>query len=276
MTLLRPSELRTTPHHILSIEGLNGTGKSHLAAMAPKQQAIFSTDGGWSRAVTKIPDFEQDFRVGEYHLNVDLSADKLFAEGDREGSQKAADSQAARVQRETWEPFTKDVKAAMADPEIRSLVWDQADEFNDYARLANFGKLEKNPRLGYGAVNQEYKNLVKMALKHHKVLILIHQIGQAYKTVMDPQSGREKSVEDPGKYKRRGNEGVGFLIDSYVRCHYTQPMRNAAGEVVKEQEWKVQIINAKKNPEANGLVLDAPGWVDLMMFLAPDVAAEAW
>jgi hypothetical protein len=258
------------------MEGLNGSGKTALAARAPKGQAIFSTDGGWSRAVTPAKmemtpeEFNAAFQIAEYHLSVDLSADKLFAEGDREGSDKAADKQAAKVQRETWEPFSKDVKQAFADDGVRSLVWDQADEFNEYARLANFGKLEKNPRLGYGAVNQEYKGLVKLALKHKKVLILIHQIGQAYKTVVDPTSQKEKSVEDPGRFKRRGNAGADFLIDSFVRCHYNQASETPEGR------WKVQILNAKKNPEANGLVLQSPSWADLMLFLAPDVPSEMW
>jgi hypothetical protein len=264
------------------MEGLNGSGKTALAARAPKGQAIFSTDGGWSRAITPAKmemtpeEFNSAFQIAEYHLSVDLSADRLFAEGEREKSDAAADQQAARVQRETWEPFSRDVKGAFADPSVRSLVWDQADEFNEYARLANFGKLEKNPRLGYGAVNQEYKGLVKLAVKHKKVLILIHQLSQAYKEVTDPVSGKQKSVEDPGRFKRRGNEGVGFLIDSYVRCHYNPPKRNAAGEVVESQSWMVTILSAKKNPEANGLVLESPSWADLMLFLAPDVPSEMW
>lgn len=274
-------------YHILSLEGMPGTGKTQVAASAPGKVGIYSTDGRWNGVVQKFPEWQERFLVENYFPVVDLSADLLFKEGGRENDAdkkqegvEAAIKQKVRLKRELWDPFKKDWKEGMTGAEVRTLVMDQADEFKQYLRLVNFGKIEQNPQMASGPVNVEYKSLLQDAHKYHKNLVLVHQMKQKYKKVVDI-TGTEKSEKVEGVFESTSSLGVEYLIHSFVRTYHRDPVRDAkTNEIVKPGEFSALIMNAKLNPEANGMVipLDDPerGWQTLMMFLAPDVPAEVW
>lgn len=262
--------------HILSIEGPPKSGKTELATKdVPGKVAIQSTEHGWDGVIQKQEGWEEKFLVEDYIMNVDLSADQLFADDQKEAAYKAADTQSARIKRDTWDPFKKDYEGAMKNAEVRSVVWDFADEFNEIMRLVNFGKLEKNPQMNSGPVNAEMKNLIRQAHKYKKNLILIHQLKQKYRNVVDV-SGREKSVLDEGKFRRAGNDAVNYLVHSFVRTRKVEPVRKTNGDVVTVGKFEVEILSARLNPEVNGMVLEAPTFPLLMMLLAPNVPPENW
>lgn len=279
--LQSPLLLTGTPFHVLSIQGPPKTAKSHLAYGAPGKVAVYSSDGGWDGVVQKFEEYTDRFSIGQYYMPSSFDVDMLFRESDAERGVKeaAAERQADKVMNELWRPFKRDYVTAMADPEVRSHVLDLADEFNDMLRIATFGKVEQNPQIRSGPVNQEYTSLLRLAHQHRKNLVLVHRVGQKYKTVSDANTGREKSVAVEGETKRRGNDSVGYLVHSYVET-FIQPAV-WAGPVgqqkkISEQRFFVRILTARLNPAANGQVLEAPDWPTLMMFLAPDVPVEAW
>ena len=261
------------PFHILSIEGLDKSGKTDLACRAPGAVAFQSWDFSTQGVVQKYMD-EKTIMVGEYTVTVDPQIDFDFRkEVLREAANESADEQATRVMRESWKPFTTDYNQLMADPSIRTVVWDTASEVNEVSRLAHMGKLEKNPQLAYGPVNTEFKMLVRKAHEYRKNLVLLHQLATEYKEV--EVNGRAKSIET-GRMKRRGNASIGFLVHSYVEAFKVPPQRNTAGIVTAPPKFMVRILTARLNPEADGTVLESPDWVSLMMLLAPSVTAEAW
>ncbi len=255
------------PYHVMSITGAGGSGKTHLAAQAPGMCGLQSSDGRYDGVIQKFG--ASKFIIGEYFTQIDLSADELFKEGNKELAATLASGQATRITNELWNPFTKDYKQIMENPDVRSCIWDQADEFNEYLRLANFGKLEKNPQMASGPVNMEYKGLIREAHRRKKNLILINQMKQRYKSVTD-DNGREKSIactDAAGNavMERRANQSADYLIHSFLRCVKTPG-----------PTFTVEIVQAKLNPFMDGSVVEVTDWPSLMALLAPDVPAEAW
>lgn len=281
---LRPPTEQLVPYHVLSIQGPPGSGKSRLAAKAArvhKKQAILATEGGWRRAIKDLPNWEQKFLAETYLMLVDLSADVAFRQADeKEAKDKAdelAEQQANKIRKEVWRPLMKDAMAAFADPQVGSVVYDLADEFREIIRLAYLGKLEKNAQLAYGPVNAEWKNLFRLPLRHKKTLISLHTVKQKYRTAVD-QNGREKSVEVAGVFERKADPHIDYLIESFIACHsVSKGQQSPSGQVATETEFWVQILNAKKNPMANGTIMPQPEtWAELMMYLDPDTPVEAW
>lgn len=272
MTLRIPGS--SHPSHVLSIEGEQGSGKTFLAAEeTPRKVAIFSTDARYRDVIKPFKGYPDGFLAGEYMPPVDMAADLLFRDTDRnsqerELAERAADRQSEQIKAIAWTPFLNDFNGALADPSVRTLVMDQADEFNEILRLVNFGKLEKNPQQNYGPVNQEFKGLLKRARVAQKNLILIHQMTDQYKTIQDPVTGRDKSVST-GMRQRRWNKHAGYLIDSFVRVSYKK-------EREKPGPYALEILQAKLNPMVDGMVIATPSWPRLMELLAPDIPAEAW
>lgn len=252
--------------HVISINGEVGTGKTYLATSGPAKTFIQSTDCRYADVIRRFSDFETRFLVEDYVPLADLSADALFQDArytERDSSEKlraeqAAKAESAKVEREVWRPFKNDVDEAIKRPDVPVIVWDQADEFNELLRLVNFGKLEQNPQLNYGPVNQEFKALIKNVRKAKKVLVMVHQNRDQYRT------GEDGKGIPTGRREMRWNKSAAPLIDSFVET------RKVDGKFI------VVIEQAKLNPVVDGAMLESPTWVELMAALAPNVAKEAW
>ena len=255
--------MEKTPFHILSIEGLPKTGKTHFCCTAPSGIAIQSLDFGTEGIIEKFDD--KKFSVEEYNFAYDYT---IKSRGDE------ASEQADRIKTDYWAPFNTDATRFMADPAIRTVVWDTASEVWEMLRLAHFGKLMQNPQLQYGVVNAEYKALVRMANVARKNLILIHQLTKEYKDVDDGKGGT-KSVES-GEYKRQGNNKVDYLVHTYVRNHYIPPVKDVKGNIKAAGKFQIEILRSRYNPDVNGMVLESPDWTTLMGLVAPHIDSEAW
>lgn len=252
-----------TPFHILSVEGLPKTGKTHLYSTAPGGIGVQSLDFGTEGVIDKFPDTYFDVR--EYNFAYDFTINKR---GDE------ATDQADRIKSDYWQPFNDDATSFFADPSIRTVVWDTASEVWEMLRLAHFGKLMQNPQMQYGVVNAEYKALVRLANTARKNLILIHHMNKEYKDVDDGKGGT-KSVES-GNYKRIGNNKIENLVHSYIRTHYVEPVKSSKGIVTQPGKFQIEVLRARYNMDANGMLIDACSFVDLMGLLAPHVDSEAW
>lgn len=288
MTLAPASKALTAPFHILSITGLTGSGKTSLAAMAPKKMVILSTDNRYE-GVIKKKDSDgnllynlDDFIVGSYGVKVDLTVDEAFKDASdqqqKEAAERKADLQAARIRRESWQPVLDDLKAGFEHPETRSVLMDLADELYDIERLTYFGKLERNPQLGYVPVNMEWKQQIAQAHKYRKNLILIQQMTQKYSQELDPISEKAKSVRVEGEWRKKGSGSADYYVHSFVETLYIPPRRDPkTNAVVTEGVRKLKIVQAKLNPALDGAIIDTPNdWPTLMAYLAPDEPMEGW
>lgn len=270
-TSFAPATTRPSPYHILSVEGGWHSGKTHFALTAPKpigyQSFDFSTDG----VVEKFEDDRARIYIAEYQVPVDTTADELQREGKKEAAQAQADKQANHLTNTVWKPFKRDFEALVADPEIKTIVWDTATEINACLRLCNFGKIERNPQLGNGLVNAEINAMIRAVTAAKKNFILLHQIGDEYKEYVNPESNKKESVKT-GKKVRRGNANIEYLVQSFVKSEYVLP--KAGSEELGE--FRVTIVKPRLNPKAFGQVLISPDWATLMGVLMPHVDPEAW
>lgn len=246
------------PFHILSIEGPPKVGKTHFYSTAPGAIGVQSMDFGTEGVIDKFPD--TTFDVREYNFAYDFT---IKSRGDE------ATEQADAIKTNYWAPFNNDATEFFADPNIKTVVWDTASEVWEMLRLAHFGKLQQNPQLAYGPVNAEYKALVRMANIARKNLILVHQMSKEYKDV-------DGKPQETGNFKRTGNNKIDYLVHTYVRLHYDEPVKNVKGVVVTPGKFKTEILRSRFNPDVNGMVIDTPDFVTLMSLVAPHVEAEAW
>lgn len=246
-----------TPFHILSVEGLPKTGKTHISCTAPGNIAFQSLDFGTEGIVEK---FEKTIEVAEYNFAYDFT---IKSRGDE------AVEQADRIKEDYWKPFNDDCARFFGDASVRTVVWDTATEVWEMLRLAHFGKLMQNPQLQYGVVNAEYKALVRMANLARKNLILIHQLSKEYKDV-------DGKSQETGNYKRNGNNKVDYLVHTYVKTDYVPPVKDVKGNVKVGGRFTVEILRSRYNPDVNGMVLESPDWTTLMGLVAPHIDSEAW
>lgn len=269
-TSFAPATSRPNPYHILSIEGGWHSGKTHFAFTAPKpmgyQSFDFSTDG----VVDKFEDRDKIF-IAEYQVPVDTTADELQREGKKEAAQAQADKQALHLTNTVWKPFKRDFEALVADPSIRTIVWDTATEINSCLRLCNFGKIERNPQIGNGLVNAEMNAMIRAVTAAKKNFILLHQLGDEYKEYVNPESNKKESIRT-GKKVRKGNAGMEYLVQSFVRSEYVMP-KPGSDEL---GEFKMTIAKPRLWPKAMGQVVVNADWAGLMMVLMPSVDPEAW
>lgn len=268
------------PYHIISVEGGYLSGKTRFGLSAPGPIAYQSTDFSTDGVIDEFLSDGKDVRVAEYRTHIDTSADEMFREAKNEQSDslkekafKLADQQAARITRETWNPFKNDFMSAVNSSEIRTIVWDTADQVNDILRMAYYGKIERNNQLGNGLLNAELKDLVRAAAAAKKNFILLHHLGDVYKDYDDGKGG-SKSVKVEGQYKRRGNANIDNLVQSFVRSEYFPPAAKAAED--DQGLWRMTIKKARLNPAANNKTVDNADWAGLMSVLMPRVDPMVW
>lgn len=248
------------PFHILSVEGQQKVGKTHLALTAPGPIAFQSLDFGTEGLVEKF-ESDKDIFVKEYDLAYDFT---ITSRGDESAKQ------AKEIRDTYWQPFVDDAHEYFKN--FRTVVWDTATEVWEMLKLAYFGKLEKNPQLAYGPVNAEYKALVRLANTHRTNLVLLHQQGKVYKNKMD-DNGKLQSIETD-EWRRQGNNKIGNLVHSYVLQEFEQPSIGTNGIVKEPGTFWTTIMGARWAPEHIGLRIKKAGWEDLMSICAPHV--EDW
>lgn len=262
---------KVAPFHILSIEARPKQGKTHLACTAPGVVGIQSTDFGTDGVVQKFDDYENRFMVAEYRVDLDVTADAVMQEmakvrGAKKDDLQAlayqeAQKQALKVKKDVWQPFVQDFNDLLDEPSVRTIVWDTATEVNEMLRLANFGKLEKNPKIAYGPINAEFKALIRKAQERRKNLVLIHHMTEVYIEV----EGRSEAT---GRYRLKGNSSLENLVHSYV--HVEKKMDKG------QPKWITTIRDARFQPAATGKQLINTDWAGLMMELMPEVDPEEW
>ena len=168
---------------ILSLEGLEKQGKTHLSLTAPKPLLIFNLDIGLEGVLEKFKDQEIfTYESGEYDTQAE--------------AEKA------------WNGFKSVFLASLKDPDLRTVVIDTATEAWEVIRMARLGKLTQVQPYHYGPVNAEFRLLLKRAYDSNKNLILVHKMKPLY--INDKRSG---------KYERAGFNDTGFLVQASVRVY---------------------------------------------------------
>jgi hypothetical protein len=212
-TLNRSGFTQTMPvalrRAIISVEGLEKTGKTHFALTAEGDVSYISVDVGLEGMVNKF--LAQGKRI--YTLDVPSVA-SLVMEFDQNKAQDV---------------FAKLKLAYQAALNLGgTIVIDTATEVWELLRLARFGKLANIMPNQYGPVNMEYRDLIRRAFDAPNVtLILLHKMKEEY-------VGSNRT----GNYKRSGFSETGYLVQLVLECYR---MGNDFGVRVKECRHKASL-----------------------------------
>lgn len=233
------------PRLILSIEGLDKSGKSNLAFTAPGPLGYLEFDIGAEGVVEKF----QDDKV--------ILSPKAYETRFEGGTQKTdAALEFAR--------FEKDFKTSLG--KLRSTIVDTASETWELLRLARFGKLTQVKPHHYVEVNQEYRDLVRFAFEHDSNLILLHKLKAEW------QEGKDGKSSKTGQFERQGFSETGYLVQMSVRC-WREEVREEG-----DLGFRCQILTCRQNPEITGEVLanENINFQMLGMMAMPALDASVW
>ena len=181
------SEAKAAPRRtIISIEGLDKTGKSHLALTAPEPIVYIDLDVGTEGVIEPIMAEKQ---VLLYQVD---QPSKL-------GSASELINRFASI----WKDIQSKASQAL-QLEGGTLVIDTFGEAYEICRLAHFGKLAQVPSHQYGVAYADLREICRVAYRSKMNLILLHQLGNEFNT---------------GELKYQGWKGVPGEVQTTIRTH---------------------------------------------------------
>lgn len=174
---------------VVSIDGHNQGGKTHLALTAPDPIALINFDDGLEGVIHKFKDKQIVVKNMEHPPD--------GAEGNNAYWQRAVTQ------------FKSAYFKALQTPAIRTIIIDTGTELWEVLRLARLGKLSQVMPTQYIAVNAEMQQLVRTAYSYSKNLIILHKFKQVYE-------GNNWN----GEYTRAGFSGMGYAVQVCIEAFY--------------------------------------------------------
>jgi len=214
---------------LFGTQGMDRTGKSDFwLRNAPDPVAYINLDIGLEGVIEKF------VRIGRKLWGFNYNIPPLDGSTDQRGYKKHYDNVRDAYFR------------ALDHKDVRTIVFDRADQMWELMRLAEFGQL--NPaadiKKAYLSLNQLYKSFIRKAYDTDKSLVLVHGMKRVYSRRKDSQ-GRDVDTWE-GLYDRMGFGESAYLIQSNLE-HYFIPGDNTFG---------VRILNCRQNPSVTGMTFE--------------------
>jgi hypothetical protein len=171
---------------ILSLEALEGCGKTRFTLTAPAPIAFINFDYGLEGV---IEPFQQEKPIYVATVKLDFT-------GERGKIMEAAEKELAKVE----------TNYQTALKQARTIVIDTGSELWELLRLAAFGKLDKVMPHQYAEVNQAMTRLIKLAYDSEANLLITHRL-------------KEQWINDKrtGLYEFAGMKDIPFLVQAHAR-----------------------------------------------------------
>ena len=171
---------------ILSIEALEGAGKTRFTLTAPGPIAFLNFDYGLEGVI-------EAFQVRK---PIYVAPIKLDFAGGKDQVIKAAEAELLK--------FELNYQTALK--QARTIVIDTGSELWELMRMAEFGKLAQVLPHHYAPVNQQMTRLIKLAYEGDANLILTHRL-------------KEQWLNDKrtGAYEFAGMKDIPFLVQAHAR-----------------------------------------------------------
>jgi hypothetical protein len=224
---------------ILSIEALEGAGKTYFTLTAPGPIAFLNFDYGLEGVVEK-------FQVTKPIYVAAIKLDYLPLMGKK-------DEVIAAAEREL-QKFETNYQTALK--QARTIVIDTGTELWELMRLSAFGKVTQVMPHQYVAVNQEMTRLIKLAYDSDANLILTHKL--------KPEWINDKKT---GGYEFAGMKDIPFLVQAHARL-----WRDDDGT------FHMRVGKCRQNAGVAGLELvnEMITFSTLATFVFPDSVPEDW
>ena len=240
---------------VISVYGLEKTGKTSLALGAPKPIAVFNFDQGLLRA--RKPK----------KMDGVMSTTVLVPPEATEDSP---------LYSKLWADFNQKVRTVLQGQLAKTVVIDTASAAWDLLRMSTLGKLSGVKPHHYTYPNGVWKGLIQVMRTSGVNVILLHRAGYAYETlkgsngkaILD-KSGNTTS-EKTDRVERKGHNETGFDVDIEVGMYALDGKRRGVG---------MEIIMCGFNKEVEGVRLESEigGKTDMCNFnTLAETCIEGW
>jgi hypothetical protein len=230
-----------TPRLIMSLCGLEKTGKTHLALSAPGPISYLSLDFGDEGVIEKFVPNKKIYKA-EFKIPAARGKGK-----DREGMKDQAE--------EIWEDFKEKYLFSLLN--ARTVIVDTETEAWELIRLARFGKVDQVKPIHYGPVNREYKEtMIKAAYEANANVILLQRLKKEWLN--------DKAT---GNYEQAGNSGIPFDVQVNARTY-----------IDTDGRFALYIDNCRQNALLRGTSLsqeECEFWI-LANRVMPTVSPAVW
>jgi len=175
----------------------------------------------------------------------------------KEGDRTQAEKDAIRLVKDTYKKVVDrvidQVIAYAGDDGIGVIGIDTGEQLYTFMQLSDFGKLESNMQRNRGALNQDFKNIIKLCEDKH--LIVTHPSKPEYKRRPGSEEG-----EATGREVMDGWPQIGYnmsvliehvkIDDAATRSHYCAEMDVKPGDV-EIPTWLIRPYSSQVNPWLN-------------------------
>jgi hypothetical protein len=206
----------------LSLYGLEGTGKTRLAATAPKPIGLLPLDEKSKRTFIRIGEemgYDDGWVITPTEPFIPDSSLRTLAMSENTNdvtkTYKDAISRAYDV-----------AGAFVANPDIRTIVMDTCSQFFDWILFSHFGRRTQIKPTTRGAANQDMIDFVNMC--RTKNLVLIHRAKEIWKDT-GKLDGQGESIQKPsGKFEADGFRNIGGFVTAQLEMTNNTSARDLA------------------------------------------------
>lgn len=251
-TLKLAKDTPAAPYLVADIYGPAGAGKTHFALTAP---------GPIGYALFGIKD-ELDGVIQKFEGTKEIMVGRYADAGETQKTRKMDDSM-KKLFTEQNARFEKEMIAAV-NAGARSIVIDKATDLWEAVRFGLFGASAHPGEYQRAQANMEWGRLIRSVVGAGVNLILIHEDQEEWGDTADVDKDGKPVRRPTGRRIRKGNEKTDYLIDVKLRAFR------------EKGEFKTEVVEAKKAPEYNGLIMDGFDFATLGSMVKPAADPSVW
>jgi hypothetical protein len=228
------------PAVCISVQGMQGKGKTYFSFTAPEPIGLINFDDGWQRVIHHFQ--------GKSINKADIESPDI--------PKGWTPEQVTNLYAPVYEQFKREFEFALAN--MRTVVVDTMTSAWAIARLAFLGTQGgvKGKQYAYSPVNDDFRRLLRLRRKHPETnIILLHREKAEY-----------VSDQKTGNFELAGFGEIPFEVDDLIRV-------DTVGA-----DFTVKILESKTTPAVTGKIMKAPGatFADVAMALYPHVDPTVW
>jgi len=246
---------------VISIAGLEGSGKTTWALTAPKPLFYQSTDFGDDGVIQKATGQIIRPSRGDYKLDIPHQLRAFVEKKETADERKQREGALANfVHDQFYKPFYNDYVAAIKAG-VRSIVWDNAVDVWEYTRLSVYGREATNRDDLKSEANSKFREMVRLANVNGIVLIMVNHLKTKFESYSD-QYGTVK-WRPTADHEMQGFDKAPFLVTSNLWTKFIPP-----------NTYELTVKKCRDNAELVGSTFPALPFEELMAIMVPGV--EKW
>lgn len=255
---------------VVSIAGLEGSGKTSWALTGPKPLLYQATDFGEDGVIQKAEGQIIRPNRGGYKLDIPHELRAFVERKETEAERRQREGMLAGWMHDNfYRPFHEDFVAGIKAG-VRTVVWDNAVDTWEYTRLSVYGREATNRSDLQAEANSKFREMVRLANVHGIVLIMINHLKPKWESYYAPD-GAVKWRMAAGEWEMQGFDKAPFLVTLSLWTKFIPP---PTGEAVTDGNFELTVKKCRDRAEYVGQTFPALPFPELMGVLIPDV--QSW